>query len=129
LQPDIILTNGTGATVALQRETHSIPIVFASLTDPVVSGLVARLDRPGGNVTGFAIYEAPLGGKWVELLLEIAPRLKRAAIIFNPDTAPVSTYLPSFETAAKSLKVAPIIAPVHSDAEIEAAIIACGNRT
>ena len=83
LQPDIILTNGTAATVALQRETRTIPIVFASLTNPVVSGLVARLDRPSGNVTGFAIYEAPLGGKWVELLLEIAPGLKRAAAMFQ----------------------------------------------
>jgi putative ABC transport system substrate-binding protein len=128
LQPDIILTNGTAATVALQRETRTIPIVFASLTDPVVSGLVARLDRPSGNVTGFAIYEATLGGKWVELLLEIAPGLKRLTMMFNPDTAPVSTYLPSFETAAKSLKVAPIIARVHSDAEIEAAIIALGRE-
>jgi putative ABC transport system substrate-binding protein len=128
LQPDIIVTNATPATVAVQRETRTIPIVFQIVADPVASGIVARLDRPGGNITGFAAFEATLGGKWIELLWEIAPGLKRAAIMFNPDTAPVSTYMPSFETAARSLKVVPIITPVHSDVEIEAAIIALGRE-
>jgi putative ABC transport system substrate-binding protein len=97
--------------------------------DPVASGLVARLDRPSGNITGFADLEASLGGKWLELLSEIAPGLKRAAIIFNPDTAaPASVYMPSFETAARSLKVVIIITPVHSDAEIETATIALGRE-
>ena len=71
LQPDIILTNGTAATVAVQQETRTIPVVFAGLTDPVATGIVPRLDRPGGNVTGFALYEATLGGKWLELLGKI----------------------------------------------------------
>jgi putative ABC transport system substrate-binding protein len=128
LQPDIILTHTTSATVAVQRETRTIPIVFANVADPVASGIVARLNQPGGNTTGFAIYEAPLGGKWLELLSEIAPGLKRAAIMFNPDTAPVSAYMPSFETAARSLKVVPITAPVHSDVEIETAIVALGRE-
>ena len=128
LQPDIIVTSATPATVALQRETRTIPIVFASVSDPVASGIVARLDRPSGNITGFANFEASLGGKWLELLSEIAPGLKRAAIMFNPDTAPASAYMPSFETAARSLKVVPIIAPVHSDVEIETAIIALGRE-
>jgi putative ABC transport system substrate-binding protein len=128
LQPDIILTNGTATTVALQRETRTIPIVFASVADPVASSIVARLDRPSGNITGFANFEASLGGKWLELLSEIAPGLKRAAIMFNPDTAPVSTYMPSLETAARSLKVVPIMAPVHSDGEIETAISALGRE-
>jgi putative ABC transport system substrate-binding protein len=128
LKPDIILTGATPATAAVQRETRTIPIVFASLADPVASGIVARLDRPGGNVTGFAILEASLGGKWLELLSEIAPGLKRAAIMFNPDTSPASLFVPSFETAARSLKVVPIIAPIHSDAEIETAIIAIGRE-
>jgi putative tryptophan/tyrosine transport system substrate-binding protein len=123
LKPDIILTSATPTTVALQRETRTIPIVFAGLGDPVASGIVPRLDRPGGNITGFAGYEPSLGGKWLELLSPIAPGLKRAAIMFNPDLAPVSSFMPSFETAARSLEVAPIIAPVHSDVEIEAAII------
>jgi putative ABC transport system substrate-binding protein len=128
LQPDIIVTNGTPATAAVQRETRTIPIVFVSGGDPVASDIVPRLDRPSGNVTGFAGYELSLVGKWLELLSEIAPGLKRAAIMFNPDTTPVSVYLPSFETAARSLKVVPIIAPVHSDAEIETAIIALGRE-
>jgi putative ABC transport system substrate-binding protein len=128
LQPDIILAISVAATVAVRRETRTIPIVFMNVTDPVASGLVPRLNRPGGNITGFAVLEASLGGKWVELLSEIAPGLKRVAIMFNPDTAPVSTYFPSFEMAAQSLKVVPITAPVHSDVEIEAAIIALGRE-
>jgi putative ABC transport system substrate-binding protein len=128
LQPDIILTNATPETVALQRETRTIPIVFAGVTDPVASGIVPRLDRPSGNITGFANYEASLGGKWLELLSEIAPGLKRAAIMFNPDTVPASVYIPLFEAAARSLKVLSIIAPVHSDLEIETAITALGRE-
>jgi putative tryptophan/tyrosine transport system substrate-binding protein len=128
LQPDVIVTNSTPATIALQRETRTIPVVFVSVSDPVTVGIVARLDRPSGNITGFANYEASVGGKWLELLSEIAPGLKRAAIMFNPDTAPVSTYVPSFETAARSLKVVPITAPVHSDVEIETAITALGGE-
>jgi putative ABC transport system substrate-binding protein len=128
LQPDIILGNSTPATVALQRETRMIPIVFVNVGDPVASGIVARLDRPSGNITGFANVEATLGGKWLELLSEIAAGVKRAAIMFNPDTSPSSAYIPSFETAARSLKVAPILAPVHSDSEIETAINDLGGE-
>jgi len=130
LQPDIILTNATPAIVALQRETRTIPIVFATAGEPVTSGIVARLDRPSGNITGFASFEATLGGKWLELLWEIAPGLKRAAIMFNPDAALAggSSLLPSFETAARSLKVVPIMAPVDGDVEIEAAIIALARE-
>jgi putative ABC transport system substrate-binding protein len=98
------------------------------VSDPVASGLVERLDRPSGNVTGFAVFEASLGGKWLELLSEIAPGLKRAAFMVNPDFAAASIHMPSFETAARSLKVVPIIAPVHSEGEIEAAIIALGRE-
>jgi putative ABC transport system substrate-binding protein len=128
LQPDIILAGGTPATLALERETRTTPIVFANVADPVTTSIVPRLDRPGGNITGFGRSEASLGGKWLELLSEIAPGLKRAAILFNPDTASVSTYMPSFETTARSLRVAPITAPVHSDIEIETAIIALGRE-
>jgi putative ABC transport system substrate-binding protein len=101
LQPDIVLTITTLATVAVQRETRTIPIVFVSVGDPVAGGIVARLDRPTGNVTGFANLEATLGGKWLELLSEIVPGLKRVAIMFNPDTAPVSVHMPSIEMAAR----------------------------
>jgi putative ABC transport system substrate-binding protein len=120
--------NAEGRRFALQRETRTIPIVFANVSDPVASGIVARLDRPSGNITGFAIEEPSLGGKWLELLSEIAPGLKRAAIMFNPDSSPVSIFMPSFDTAAQSLKVVPITAPVHSDAEIEMAISTLGRE-
>jgi len=88
LQPDIIVTTATAATVAVQRETRTIPIVFAALADPVASGIVPRLDRPSGNITGFANVEATLGGKWLELLAEIAPGLKRAAVCSIPTRSP-----------------------------------------
>jgi putative ABC transport system substrate-binding protein len=128
LQPDIILAQTTPAIVALKRETRMIPIVFVNVSDPVAQRIVLRLDRPGGNITGFANLEASLGGKYLELLSEIAPGLKRAAIMFNPDTAPISALAPSFETAARLLKVAPITAPVHSDVEIETAISGLGRE-
>ena len=98
------------------------------MTDSVAAGIVARLNQPGGNISGFATNEASLGGKWLELLSEIAPGLKRATIMFDPDAAPVSPYMPSLETAAQSLKVEPITAHVHSDAEIETAIDALGRE-
>src|SRR5215467_966669 len=88
LQPDIILATSTTATVALQRETRMIPTVFTNVGAPVASGIVGRFDRPSGNVTGFVNLEEPLGGKWLELLSAIAPGLKRAAAVFNPDTSP-----------------------------------------
>jgi putative ABC transport system substrate-binding protein len=128
LQPDVILTNGNPPTAAVQRETPAIPIVFVNVTDPVARGLVARLDRPSGNITGFALLEAAMGGKWLELLSEIAPGLKRAAIMFRSDTPPVSIYMPSLEAAARSLNVEAITAPVRDDAEIESAIIALGRE-
>jgi putative ABC transport system substrate-binding protein len=127
-QPDVIVTSSLPATVALQRETRTIPIVYVGGVDPVASGTVPRLNQPGGNVTGFAQYEPTLAGKWLELLSEIAPGLKRAAIMLNPDFPPASTFMPSFETAARSLKVVLIPAPVHSDADIEAALIALGRE-
>jgi putative ABC transport system substrate-binding protein len=129
LQADIILATSTPITLALQRETRTIPIVFASLIDPVASEIVARLDRPGANITGFGILQASLGGKWLQVLSEIAPGLKRAAIMFNPDTAPVSTFMPSLETAARLLKIVPIVTPVHGDVEIETAMAAFGRES
>jgi putative ABC transport system substrate-binding protein len=128
LQPDIIVTNAVVTTVALQRETRTIPIVFVSVADPVASGIVPRLNQPGGNITGFALYETTLGGKWLQLLSEIAPGLKRAAIMFGADNPSAVAYVSSFETAARSLKVEPIIAPVHSDVEIETTFIALGRE-
>jgi putative ABC transport system substrate-binding protein len=128
LQPDVIVSNTTPDTAALQRETRTIPIVMAGVGEPVASGFVAQLDRPGGNITGFGYLEATLGGKWLELLSEIVPGLKRAAIMFNPDNPSASLYMPSLETAARSLKVALITAPIHDDGEIETAITALGRE-
>jgi ABC-type uncharacterized transport system substrate-binding protein len=131
LQPDIIVVAGsTLATVAVQQETRTIPIVFVNVSDPVASGIAPRIDRPGANITGFVSQEGSMVGKWLELLSEIAPGLKRAAFMFNPEMVAnlLYLYLPSFETAAQSLKVTPIIAPVRSDTEIETALIALGRE-
>jgi ABC-type uncharacterized transport system substrate-binding protein len=116
LQPDVILAQTTPVTAALQRETRTIPIVFVGVSDPVGSGFVAGLSRPGGNLTGFGWMEPSMGGKWLELLTEIAPGIKRAAMMFNPDTAPYakSYYMSSFETAARSFRVEPILAPLKA---------------
>jgi putative ABC transport system substrate-binding protein len=127
LQPDIVVTVGNPATIAVQRETRTIPIVFAGAGDPVAMGIVPALNRPGRNITGFANMEATLGGKWLQLLSEIAPELKRAAFMFSP-AGTASVYMPSLETAARSLKVVPTIAPVHSDTEIETTITALGRE-
>jgi putative tryptophan/tyrosine transport system substrate-binding protein len=128
LHPDVILAHTTPATAALQRATRTIPIVFVTVSDPVGSGFVAGLPRPTGNITGFVNLEPAMGGKWLELLTEIAPGLNRAAAIFNPDTAPYfgSYYLPAFNAAGRSFNVTPITAPVHNDAEIEAVIASLG---
>jgi putative ABC transport system substrate-binding protein len=130
LQPDVILARGTPATAALQRETRTIPIVFVLVSDPVGSGFVADLPRPGGNITGFSDLEASMAGKWIELLTQIAPGVKRAAFMFNPDTAPYveSVFLVPFEAAARSLKVEAMAARVHSDAEIETVIGSLGHE-
>jgi putative ABC transport system substrate-binding protein len=128
LQPDIILAGSTPVTIALQRETRTIPIVFAAVGDPVASAIVPGLNQPSGNITGFGNLEATLGGKWLELLSEIAPGLKRAAIMFNPDTALTSSFMPSFEASARSLNVVLITASVHSDGEIETAITTLGRE-
>ena len=126
LQPDVIMASGS-AIAAVQRETQTIPIVFAGVSDSVANGIVTRLDRPSGNTTGFAILEASLGGKWLELLSKIAPGLRRAGIMFNPDDTP-PTFRPSLVTAARSLKIALMPAPVHSDVEIETTIVALGRE-
>jgi putative ABC transport system substrate-binding protein len=130
LQPDVILADSTPVTAALKRETLTIPIVFAAVADPVGSEFVASLPRPGGNITGFGSLETSMASKWLELLTQIAPGVKRAAMMFNPDTAPyVNSYvLPSFEAAAQSFKVALIAAPVHRDSEIETIITSLGRQ-
>ena len=125
LRPDAILGRGTSETIALAGETKTIPIVFAAVSDPIGSGFAASLARPGGNITGFTNVESTLGGKWVELLKEIAPHTVRVSLLFNPKTvAPLQFYLPSIQTAAKSLAVQVSTAPVHAKEEIEGVMAA-----
>jgi putative tryptophan/tyrosine transport system substrate-binding protein len=124
-QPDLILSSDTPTTEALLRYTRTIPIVFATVADPVGSGFVASLARPGGNVTGFANLEGSIAGKWLELLKEIAPRITRAAFLFNPATSPFAEiFLDSFRTAAASLAVEATVVSVGDSAALETAIVA-----
>jgi len=130
LKPDILIARSTPAALALKAETITIPIVFVSVAEPTVSGLVEGLARPGGNVTGFTNFEASMGSKWLELLKEIVPGVKRVAIVFNPETAARggSFYLGPFEAAAASLAVTPIEAPVHNVGDIESALSALASE-
>jgi putative tryptophan/tyrosine transport system substrate-binding protein len=130
LQPDVIFSAATPATSAVQRETRTVPIVFVLVVDPVERGFAESVPRPGGNITGLLPFEPSLGGKWLELLTEIAPYIKRAGIMFNPNTAPYakSYFLPPLEQASRSLNVEPTLALVHSEAEIETAIASLGRE-
>jgi putative ABC transport system substrate-binding protein len=120
LEPNLIFTSSTPATAAMLQATRTIPVIFALVADPVGSGFVASLPRPGGNVTGFTPIVGSLGGKWVELLKEIAPSVGRISMMFNPQTATyVEGYLSSFKAAAASLGMEAGVAPVHDLHEIE----------
>ena len=125
LRPDVIVCRASPPTAALLQETKAIPIIFLSVSDPVGDGFVASLARPGGNVTGFTNVESSLGGKWLELLKEIAPRVSQVAAIFNPKTAPGggSYYRRLVEDAAPFFAVKVIATPVKDAAEIERAIV------
>jgi putative tryptophan/tyrosine transport system substrate-binding protein len=124
LQPELILTQNTVSTASILQETRSIPIIFANVVDPIGSGFVASLARPGGNVTGFTLVESSIVGKWLELLKEIAPRVNRVAFLFQPAAAPYAQYyLDVFKAAApSSLGIAAIAAPINKTSEIEPVI-------
>ena len=123
LQPDLIFSHNTPTTRSLLQQTHTIPIVFAVVSDPIGSGFVQSVPRPGGNVTGFTNIEPTMASKWLELLKEIAPRVARAAFFFNPATAPYAEYyMGPFRATATSLALEAVAVPVHSTSEIEAAI-------
>ena len=124
-QPDLILSSTTPTTAALLQQTRTIPIVFVIVADPVGSGFVASFPKPGGNVTGFVVTEGSLGGKWLELLKEIAPRVNRVAFLFNPATASFAEiYLNHFKATAASFGVEAITAPVHDTSELESVVAA-----
>ena len=125
LQPDVILASTTPTTTALLQQTRTIPVVFATVGDPIGSGFVASFPRPGGNVTGLITVEGSLGGKWLELLKEIAPRVNRVAFLLNPATATYAeSYLNAFKAAAASVAVEAIVAPVHDRSEFDTVIAA-----
>ena len=125
LQPELILSSSTPTTSALQRETRNIPIIFTNIVDPIGSGFVANLSRPGGNITGFVNLDATISGKFMDLLKEIAPHVARVAMFFNPATAPYAElYLKPFKAAAPSFGVEPIAAPIRDMAELETVIAA-----
>jgi putative ABC transport system substrate-binding protein len=124
LKPDLLVANATPSLVAMRQATGSIPIVFISVADPIGQKFVPSLSRPGGNITGFSVEEASMGGKWLELLKEIAPRLKRIAIIYNPDTAPYAPmFLPAMQAAAPRMAVTLSTSIVRSAPDIEGVIV------
>jgi putative tryptophan/tyrosine transport system substrate-binding protein len=128
-RPDILVVNATPSLAAMRQATRTIPIVFVGVADPVGQGFVPSLAQPGGNITGFGLEEPSMGAKWVELLKEIAPRVARAVILFNPETAPFARmFLASMEAAAGSAALTLTVAPVSDDAEAEQAIVAAGRE-
>jgi putative tryptophan/tyrosine transport system substrate-binding protein len=130
LQPDLILTSSTPATAVMLQQTRTIPVVFLLVADPVGSRFVASLPRPGGNATGFTPIVGSLGGKWVELLKESAPRVGKIILIFNPSTATfIETFRDSFEAAAASLGMETSVAPVHDMHELESLVSASGENS
>ncbi len=126
LAPDVIVGTVTPVMRALKQATETIPIVFAGLSDPVGDGIVASLARPGGNITGFSNFDAAMAGKWLQLLKEFSPATERVAILYNPDTAPHSIFLPALEAAAPSIGVTLARATVRDVAAIESTIAALG---
>jgi putative ABC transport system substrate-binding protein len=123
LMPDVILAVTTVNLEIVRQATSTAPVVFVQVSDPVAQGFVASLPKPGGNLTGFSGTEFSIGGKWLDLLKEIAPDLARVAIMFNPDTAPQAKFfMRSIEAAASSLRVQSVVVPVRVTADIDHAI-------
>jgi putative tryptophan/tyrosine transport system substrate-binding protein len=129
LRPDVLIGRSTPTTAALKQETNTIPIIFVSVTEPVEQGFVQSLPRPGGNITGFTNFEASIGGKWLQLLKEVDPRIVRVAVIYNPQTAPFAgLFLRSVQSAAPTFAVEAVAMPVQNDADIEAALTMFAGR-
>ena len=122
LAPDAILATNGPTLEALRQETRTVPMVFVAIPDPIAGGYVASLAHPGGNITGFTHFEYAIGGKWLEMLKEIAPRVTKVAVIWNPKNVSVNGYWPVIEAAAPSFAVEPIATHVQNAAEIERAI-------
>ena len=129
VRPDIVLARSTPTTAAFRRESENIPIVFVNIIEPAEQGFVQNLARPGGNITGFTSFESMIGGKWLQLIKEVDPRITRVAVIFNPQTAPFAgLFVRSIEAAAPGLAVEVTAMPVASDADIEVAMTDFARR-
>jgi ABC-type uncharacterized transport system substrate-binding protein len=128
LNPDVIFAAPSASLAAVQRATRTIPVVFAQVSDPVGAGFVRSLAQPGGNITGFALFEFAVGAKWVELLKQIAPSVTRAAIIYDPATPSATGFLPLIEAAGRSLGVDVFVHSVHDTGEIEGVISALATK-
>jgi len=128
LAPEVIVSGGTQTTSELERRTRSIPIIFVNVGDPLASNLVQSLARPGGNFTGFTAIESSFGGKWIELLKEIAPRVERLLVLFNPQNPTWKFHVPTIEAAASKLALPVTTLPVNSSGDIESAIIAFASK-
>jgi putative ABC transport system substrate-binding protein len=128
LKPDIIVVHSTPAVAALRQLTSTIPMVFVLIADPIGSGFIASLAHPRGNLTGLMNVDAPMAGKWLGLLKEIAPKVKRVALIFNPRTSPYQSYLASFNAGAPGFGVQAVATPVIDAAELERAITALAQE-
>jgi putative tryptophan/tyrosine transport system substrate-binding protein len=129
LAPEVILSDASPPLEALQRQTRTIPIVFVTVADPVGQGFVASLAHPGGNTTGFSVFDAPMAGKWLEMLTQITPPVTRVAMLFNPATTPYANLLfRAMEEAAPSFAIAVRAAPVNSDSEVDAMMAALARE-
>src|SRR4051812_13120482 len=123
LVPDVILTSGTAGLAAMQGATRSIPIVFTQVSDPVAQGFVTNLAHPGSNITGFAAFEFSLGGKWLDLLRQMVPDLRRAAVMSNPEAAPqLRLFIEAVKAAGQPMGVDAAAAPLHAANDIEPAM-------
>jgi putative tryptophan/tyrosine transport system substrate-binding protein len=123
LTPDVILASSTTNLTVIRQATSTVPVVFVQVSDPVAQGFIANVTKPGGNLTGFSMYEYSIGGKWLDLLKEMVPALARVAVVFNPDTSPQSKFfMRSVEAAAPALGVQAVAVPVRDTLDIEPAL-------
>lgn len=129
LRPHVVVVNSTPLLTALENESHTIPIVFVRVADPVGQGFVKSLARPGGNASGFTNFEFSMGGKWLELIQEVAPRTERIGIIFNPNTVPYAYFLKAIESAAPSLALTLVPSPAERADDIEAKAAAFAQKS
>lgn len=128
LKPNVIVVHSTPAVKALRQLTSTTPMVFVLIADPIGSGFVTSLAHPGGNLTGFMNVDAPMAGKWLGLIKEIAPKVSRIALVYNPRTSPYQSYLKSFDEAAQAFAVQANPTPVLDAAEVERSLTALGQQ-